>query len=254
MAEPSIDVEKVVREVLAELGLAPPSSGEAAQGTDASGSAARSASSAAGTAPVAARSGETEGELVVLSHVVTMAELEGRLEGVRRLVVPPQAVVTPLVRDELHRKNVALVYDEPVPVESAGSVRLAMTVLGTRFDPAPLSRALESEGIEVRTHQTDCLVDATDRLAGEVCEPNTLGLVVSTYPAVALCLANRHQGVRAVLGIDAARAVADAASVGANLLVVDPRTTSFLQIKQMVGRFCREGPRECPESLRQRLG
>ena len=253
MADPSIDVEKVVREVLAKLGLAPPSSGEAAQGTDASGSAARSASSA-GTAPVAARSGETEGELVVLSHVVTMAELEGRLRGVRRLVVPPQAVVTPSVRDELHRKNIALAYDEPVPVESAGSVRLAMTVLGTRFDPASLGRALESEGIEVRTHQTDCLVDATDRLAGEVCEPNTLGLVVSTYPAIALCLANRHQGVRAVLGIDAARAVADAASVGANLLVVDPSTTSFLQIKQIVGRFCREGPRECPESLRQRLG
>jgi len=253
MAEPSMDIEKVVREVLAELGLAPQSSAEAAPRADASGSAAGTAA-AAGTAPARAGSGETAGELVVLSPVVTMAELEGRLEGVRRLVVPPQAVITPSVRDELHRKNIALVYDEPLLAASAGGVRLAMMVLGPRFDPAPLVRALEREGIEIHMHRTDCLVDATDRLAVEVSRPNTLGLVVSTYPAIAVCLANRHQGVRAVLGIDAARAVAHAASVGANLLVVDPGTTSFPQIKQMVSRFCREGARECPESLRQRLG
>ena len=95
----------------------------------------------------------------------------------------------------------------------------------------------EREGIEIRMHRTDCLVDATDRLADQVSRPNTLGLVVSTYPAMAVCLANRHQGVRAVLGIDAARAVADVASVGANLLVVDTRTASFVQIKQMVRRM-----------------
>lgn len=247
MAEPSMDIEKVVRQVLAELGLAPESSGEAFRGTDASSSAADTAADRAGR-------GETGGELVVLSQVVTMAELEGRLEGVRRLVVPPQAVITPLVRDELHRKRVALVFDEPVPAVSAGGVRLAMMVLGARFDPAPLMRALEREGIEIRVHRTDCLVDATDRLAAEVSRPSTLGLVVSTCPAIAVCLANRHQGVRAVRGTDASRAVADVASVGANLLVVDPGTTSFLQIKQMVSRFCRQGPRECPEPLRQRLG
>jgi hypothetical protein len=242
MAEPSIDLEKLVRDVLAELGAAPePARDAAGQGEAESSSAA---------AP-AATSG---GELVVLSPVVTMSELEGRLEGVRRLVVPPQAVLTPSVRDELHRKRITLVYDQPVPVPGAGKARLVMLVLGSRYDPVPLARALQNERIEVDSRRTDCLVEATDQLAGEVVKPNTLGLVVSTYPAVAICLANRHQGVRAVSGIDAATADADAASVGANVLVVNPRTTGFFQIKQMISRFHREGARACPEPLRERLG
>jgi hypothetical protein len=257
MAEPSIDVDKLVREVLAKLGAA----------TDAGADAARTEEAAAPPAPSrpapdaevaptrsAAAPVPSNGELVVLRQVVTMSELEGRLEGVRRLVVPPQAVVTPSVRDELHRRNVTLQYDQPVPVPPGGSVRLVMVVLGSRFDPAPLTRALQGEGIGVETHRTDCLVAATDQTAAELAKSNTLGLVVSTYPAAALCLANRHQGVRAVLGIDAATVEAEAASVGANVLVVNPRTTSFFQMRQMIGRFCRGGPRECPELLRERLG
>ena len=253
MTEPSIDLEKLVREVLAALGVAPePAAHAVQQAATGDSSAAAPAADHAQTTPAAAP--RPDGELVVLSAVVTMSELEGRLEGVRRLVVPPQAVVTPLARDELHRKRITLVYDQPVPVPGAGKGRLVMMVLGSRYDPVPLTRALRNEGIEVETRRTHCLVDATDQLAGEVVEPNTLGLVVSTYPAVAICLANRHQGVRAVSGIDTATAVADAASVGANVLVVDPGTTGFFAIKQMISRFHREGPGECPEPLRERLG
>jgi hypothetical protein len=238
MAEPSIDVDKLVREVLASLGAAPePSSPDVEE----------QESAPAGPS-------ESNGELVVLSQVVTMSELEGRLGGVRGLIVPPGAIVTPSVRDELHRKNIRLVFDQPVPVATAGSVHLVVAVLGSRYDPAPLVRALQGEGITVQTHQTDCLVAATDLLAGEVVKENTLGLVVSTYPAAALCLANRHQGVRAVLGSDAATVITEAASVGANVLVVNARTTGHFQMRQIVSRFCREGPRECPEALRQRLG
>jgi hypothetical protein len=233
MAEPTIEIEKLVREVLAEMGIAP---------------AREQPKTAAAAAP------QPDGELVVLSAVVTMSELEGRLQGIRRLVVPPQAVVTPSVRDELHRKSITLVHDQPVPVPGAGKARLVMMVLGSRYDPGPLARALESEGIEVETRRTDCLVDATDQLAREVVKPDTLGVVVTTYPAVAICLANRHQRVRAVWGADAGTAEAAAASVGANVLVVDPRTTAFFQIRQMISRFHRHGPRECPEPLRERLG
>lgn len=253
MAEPSIDLEKLVRAVLAELGVAPEPAKDAARQGEADPSSAGAPAPEQPQAP-AAPAAPSGGDLLVLSPVVTMFELEGRLEGVRRLVVPPQAVVTPSVRDELHRKRITLVYDQPVPVPGAGKARLVMLVHGSQYDPAPLARALGAEGIGVEMRRTDCLVNATDQLAGEVVKPNTLGLVVSTYPAVAICLANRHQGVRAVLGTDAATADADAASVGANVLVVNPRTTGFLQIKQMISRFHREGARACPEPLRERLG
>ena len=253
MAEPSIDIEKLVREVLAEMGVAPQPAAEAARPSD-GGPSSAAAPEAKQAQPPATAAPQADGEMVVLSAVVTMSELEGRLQGVRRLVVPPQAVVTPSVRDELRRKAITLVYDQPVPVPGASQARLVMIVLGSRYDPLPLTRALGSEGIEVETRRTDCLVDATDQLAVEVVKPNTLGVAVTTYPAIAICLANRHQRVRAVWGADAAESEAAAASVGANLLVVDPRTTGFFQIKQMISRFHRHGPVECPESLRERLG
>ncbi len=255
MAHSSIDIDRVVREVLARLELAPQADGDAAHSSGVKEAPVPSPSPPdKQQAPAQPAREQRNGELAVPSQVVTMAELEGRLQGVGRLVVSPQAVLTPSVRDELHRKNITLVYDPSAPVPSAGGVRLVMIVLGARFDPAPLTRALQSEGIQVEMHRADCLVAATDQLAAEVVKPDTLGLVASAYPAVALCLANRHRGVRAVLGVDAATVSPDAASVGANLLVVNPGTTSFFQMKQMVSRFCREGPRECPEVLRGRLG
>jgi hypothetical protein len=99
----------------------------------------------------------------------------------------------------------------------------------------------------------DCLIRATDQLAAELASDAT-GLLVTAYPAAAVCLANRHAGVRAILGTRADTVAHDAQSVGANLLVVDPTALGFFAIKQMASRFLRGGPRPCPEVFRKRLG
>jgi len=232
MTEPPIDVERVIREVLAEMGFAPP-------------------------APRDPPAGGASGELVVRSRVVTMAELGNRLGGLRRLVVPSQAVVTPSVRDALRRKGITLVYGQPEASSAASparQVKLVLAAVGSRFDPGPLGRALENEGIDVDVRRSDCLIAATDALIAELGESRTLGVLLSGDPAIALCLANRAPGVRAVWGIDPARTVDDAASVGANLLVVDPGAMGVFQLNRLIGRFCRQGPAECPETLRARLG
>lgn len=223
MAEPSIDIDRVVREVLVQLGLAPDA-------------------------------GAAGGQLVLNCRVVTLAEVEGRLEAVRRLVVPPRAVVTPAVRDELRRRNVTLVYDTPAPAQAAAHLRLVLVTAGKRLDPTPLVRALRGEGIRLDQHRSECLIAATDQLAAEMAEPDTLGLLLTRETAAGLCLANRLRGIRAVSGTDAGAVSAAVASVGANLLVVDPAAGSPFQLKQMVTEFCRGGARQCPEVLRERLG
>ena len=50
--------------------------------------------------------------LVLEDRLVTLASIEGRLEGIKQLVVLPKAIVTPSVRDELRDKNVELVRQE----------------------------------------------------------------------------------------------------------------------------------------------
>jgi len=73
------DVERIVVEVIRRLGLLGSSK------------------------PLAAN------ELTLAERVVTMRSIEGRLNGVARLVVASRAVVTPAVRDELNERQIELV-------------------------------------------------------------------------------------------------------------------------------------------------
>ena len=186
--------------------------------------------------------------------MVTMSEISGRLDGVRRLLVSPQAIVTPAARDELARRNVDLVRTAAAKNPVTGNLRLLLVAAATSFDPAPLADTLAADGVAVRQERMDCLVAATDYLAGELAKPGTLAALVSPHAAAAICLANRHSGVRAVQGLDAPSAAAATAGVGANLLVLDPGVGTFYQWKQMLGEFCRRGVRPCPEPLQKRLG
>jgi len=226
MAAPSIDIDRVVREVLAELDAAPSNDDHE---------------------PVIS-------DLVISCRVVTLAEVEGRLGGIRRLVVPLRAVVTPAVRDELQRKNVTLAYESPVASKTAEPLRLVVVTAGKSFDPTALLGALSREAVEVQPHMSDCLIAASDQLAGEVKRPDTLGLLLTRHPAAALCLANRHPGVRAISGPDTATVSKAAGAVGANLLVIDPTAQSGAQLKRITTEFCRGGTRPCPEVFQQRLG
>lgn len=228
------DIERIVREVLAELNAAP------------------APTDVAPSAPVP-QPAQNNGDLVVKSHLVTMRDLvEGR-GAIRRLVVASNAIVTPAVRDELRRRNVALVHAAVTEKPNNTMPRLVLVAARTRHDAAALVRGLTQAGINVEQNTSDCLIAATDQLAGELVKSNTLGLLWTRHTALGLCLANRHPGVRAVLASDAAGTAAAIAAVGANLLVLDPKACTAFQQKKIVGEFCRGGIRQCPESLRKRL-
>jgi ribose 5-phosphate isomerase RpiB len=248
------DIERIVREVLAELGLA--------SGTDASPRSSETPSAPlvpalAGPATVAPEPpgpAQTDGDLLVEAKVVTMAELAGRLDSARRVVVQPLAIVTPAVRDELRRRNVTLTVAVANNGRPTAGIRLVMVVGRTKYDPAALAKTLEQGGVQADLRSSDCLIASTDQLAAEVLKPNTLGALLTRHTAAGLCLANRHPGVRAVLGSDVHSASAAVAAIGANVLVVNPRECTAFQGKQMLADFCRGGIRECPEALKKRIG
>ena len=130
---------------------------------------------------------------------------------------------------------------------------MVMIATGKRFDPAPLAGALRGAAIEVEAASSDCLMAASERLAVEVARENTLGVLITRHTAAALCLANRLAGVRAIHVADAGGVAAAAESIGANVLILDPQGGLFA-LKRLVGEFCRDGVRECPEVFRKKLG
>jgi len=261
-------IERVVREVLAELGLdgpnaaREPTAGDRGQRSDEHANPpARPADLNPCPSPKETRENRStespqsqpqNGELVCARQVVCLGDLEGRLEGVRRLVVPAGAVVTPAVRDELARRGVALAYSAAEQRPEAG-LRLAAIVVARRFDVAPLAAAVQRDGVAVEHAQLDCLIAATDRLARELAGGATLGLLVTRHTAMGLCLANRHRTIRAILGREPVELAADAQAVGANLLVVDPYGSGLSVLIRLVREFCAGGVRECPEALQRGL-
>ena len=236
MADGGLDIQRVVEEVLRELrrqGVSP----------------APAPASPPQPPPVA------DGRLVLSARLVTLDMLDGRLQNIRKLVVAPQAVVTPAVRDELHRRNVELLVgavDQSAPAEKA-QLRLVLVTHGKRFDPTALLAALRAGPTTVEHHAKDCIMASSELLAAEVAKPATLGALLTRHTAAGLCLANRLAGVRAVLGLDAARCSAAAAAVGANVLVADPAGGSLFWLKRMLDAFCAGGVRECPEVFRKQL-
>jgi ribose 5-phosphate isomerase RpiB len=231
MTQTGIDVDQVVREVLARLGLAP------------------------AQVPLAACEPgpqEDKGQLIVTQRVVSLAALNGGLNGIRQLVVPPRAIVTPSVRDELRRRQITLVFGPPAAAAKADDGRLVLMAAGS-LDLASLAAAIAAEGLTVDVQRSDCLMAAIDRLASQLAQEKTVGVLATDDTAAGLCLANRLSGVRAVLGVSTATIAVEASSVGANLLVASPAVLGPAQLKQLVVQFCRQASHECPQVFRKRL-
>jgi hypothetical protein len=243
MPQTSNDIERIVREVIARLGDCP-SFRPSENGTVPFTAVKKSAPQAESAKPQAAN------ELLVSSRVVTMAEIGPRLDGVRRVVVAPGAIVTPSVREELQKRQIGLVSTAADPRGTKPAVGLIVIATGT-IDPEPLARTLGRDGIE--TEKLDCLISACDTLAERIASGGVLGVLLTVHTAAAMCLANRLPGVRAVLGVSADTVAGDAVAVGANLLVVDPSSRGFWALKQITDRFVQSGPLPCPDILKKRL-
>ena len=262
MSQSTMEIERVVREVLAELVAAKAEVSPRPLG-EGQGVRAVSDKQSALTLTLSPRERGQEkslsplpsplsSDLVISARVVTMNEVLGRLDSARRVVVSREAIVTPAVRDELLRRGIALTFADSSNCRPT-AVRLLLMTSGTDFDPAALVAALAREGFCVECAAADCLIAATDQVAAEVSKPETLGVLLSPHAAAGLCLANRLSGVRAITACDAPGVAAAAAAVGANLLAADPQAGSFFQLKQMITEFGRGGVRPCPAVFRERL-
>ncbi len=248
---PSInDIERIVREVLAELAAAKPvASGQCSVASEPQF---QNPKSEIPPSPIPHPPSATPQPLTFNDRVVTLEHVAGRLNGAKRIVVSREAVVTPAVRDELLRRGIALEFAD-APKKQTEPLRLAIVVLGSSFDPASLVAGLTRDGFRVEHAISDCILASTEQLATEIAAPDTLGVLLTRHTAAGLCLANRLSGVRAITGADASTVATASAAVGANLLIADPKAGTFFQLKQMIAEFGRGGVRDCPPVFQAKL-
>lgn len=209
----------------------------------------------AGERPAAAKEAETPkqvetpkpavpavNELVLEAKVVTLAEVQGRLVGIKQLNVTERAVVTPAVRDLLREKKVGLVRRAAGAQASGIATGRVIVVAATDAKAAvgSLVRDLRSQGCKVEELAQAGLVAAVRELGDEVAKSGAVGLLVCEEPEAALIALNRRSGLRAVGGDDVAAIERAAKAVGANAFVVRGSKVGGLQVKRWLAAAARQ--------------
>jgi len=221
----TIDVNALVRQILSDL---MPEAVESAQ-----------------AAPVAVETPRISG------RVVSLEELK-KLGDVKRLIVPEKAVVTPAVRDEIRKRNIELVTEKEAASPKAEQFQVWLGLHLQKKEPKAAidflakNYALEKAAFECILRTVEA---ATEKLAAS---PQTLGVILSGYSALAICVANRQPTLSAVLGIDAATLKTDAKQIGANLLVIDPERSGPYKTQSLLKAFLADGVRKVPKFLLSR--
>jgi hypothetical protein len=215
-----IDIEQIVREVLAKLGTdvrpQPP-------------------------LPSADR-------LELRDKLVTLATLENQLTGIRSLVLPRGAVVTPSARDELRVRRVQVSYAAGT---SQPAVKLVLGVAdleqsAVNLDVASFADALARDFVAIERVAATGLAGVVAELADHAARGGRPALLLTGRPEAAACLANREHGVRAVGGRDPSGMKRAIVEVAANFLAVDAAMPPAV-LRRIVQEFCAGWPRSVPD-------
>lgn len=218
-------VERIVRQVLAEL--------RAARSTG--------TSQAHGMLSV----GSPDRTLTLTSKIITGTSLEGRLENITQLIVPRGAIITPAARDELRKFKVTIASSVGTS-KSPARQHLCLATHG-KYDAAPLTAGLAADKLQVERFQASDLPATVSELAPMLA--TIRGLLITDEAAAAVALANRKPGVRAALVCNAAEIDRAAGSLSPNLLVIDPIGRSVFELRGLVRHWLRHPEPACPAAL-----
>jgi|GEM_PF-3778944 len=199
-----------------------------------------------------ALSGTNAATLRIAERLVTLRDVERKLEGIQELIVPARCVVTPAVKDLLRQLGVRVSVGQQVANDKAGR-SVALGTVGACRNAKSLEAALVRDGWKVSKVESTELKVAVSELSDNVLSNSQPAVLVIDDVDAALCLANRRAGIRAIAVRDPARVEAAAKSVGANMLLLDGAAWSVPTMARMVRLFTADGLRTCPEHLADQL-
>lgn len=234
MRGPAVEIDRIVREVLAELPR-----GRSSAPSQALGRASANGRAVVGTAQPPARTRRA---------VITLGDLDGRLDGEPELVVPSDAIVTPSVRDHLKERGIRLkraaverdanpaTANERPPV-SAGSWGYVI-VQGSGLAEGAI-HAVARQGTPLVSIAADGFAEAIRTCAEGIAHGRVRGAIVfCDDAALAACAANMRPGVRAVVGESAQQVTRVLQSLAANVLVVEPAGKTLHELRNVLRAFC----------------
>ncbi len=245
MAGQELDVEAIVREVYRRLQQL--SDGGTADVDDGAGT-----EKPASAKPAARQPAADAAQLQLAHRTITMQLVAGRLAGVKEVLVPAGAVVTPSVRDELRKRQIVLRRSDERAADTAIRAGLVLGVAGNADPTGAAAAAVQAEAGVADRIDNQCVLEVVRQVAQAVAAQTQIGLVLTDRPAVALCLANRRTSIRAAWGVSVASVREATQLIGANLLVLNPAQHGVYELRGMIREFL-GGGHDCPTGYRPAL-
>jgi hypothetical protein len=173
--------------------------------------------------------------LAIADRVITMQSLSGRLVGITRVQVRPNAVVTPLVVDWLREQGVCLERHAP----PAANVLTAQPLVCLVADDTQAARVTPwLDQAAVAWQRCPSLDDLITQLADKSATRPQRAIVITSAWATVACQANRHPAVRAAAVHNLPMLREACQQLDVNVLVLDPTQTSndlILEFVKVVG-------------------
>lgn len=181
--------------------------------------------------------------------LVTAILLEEMRRAGAEIRIAREALITPAARDWLKENAVPVTWDDGTK---------AKRTLATVMDPAlpelrTIRTLLDRRGgladvIEPVGGRTG-IASATRRLCGKVFRREvSKGVVFVQDGAMPVCIANKHVGIRAALGVNVPFVEEACRELGINVLVIEYPTQTTYQMKQMIDRFLAGATAPRPET------
>ncbi|MDZ4784043.1 MAG: hypothetical protein SGJ19_27660 [Planctomycetia bacterium] len=213
MAEVTAEqIERLVREVLAQL--AP-----------------------AAALPSAAAPRSTM-ELWLEQPVVSLRDIERRLNGVQAVVVSPRTIITPAAIDFLRERRIAIRRTTTQPIKPAATgTTLLLGVAETKFEPAMLIDYIARRGVGIEQIARTGLKTVVGELADEVAKGGRRAWLLTESTHQAVCLANRTPGVWAAPANHRGELQSAQQAIPVNFLITSPQQVNWLQLAQLAQDF-----------------
>ncbi len=183
--------------------------------------------------------------------VVTAKLLEELHKAGGEIRLPKDALVTPAARDWFKENRVPVTWEEAN--KGTGSRTLAVVMDASLAELRSMRSVLDRSGNLVDVIEPvggrSGITGATRRLCGRIARREVAkGVVFAQDAAVPLCVANKHNGVRAALGTNVSSVEEACRELGVNVLVIEyPGQTAF-QMRQMIDRLVKGPTAAKPET------
>ncbi len=179
--------------------------------------------------------------LVLRQPLISLADVVHRVDEGMVISVLPGTVITPSARDYLRGKLARLEVSggrTPSWPSSSPERTLILAIACARLPVDAAERAVQKTGWPMQRIPHTGLPGTVAEMAEAIGLGGSAGVLFTDETAAALCLANRHKGVRAASAASVVDVDAAAEAIGLNLLVLCPEGKSHWQLQRMVQKFC----------------